>query len=626
MKRFVPYLLTAFSVIFLAILVYTGFFRPQEMSVYDLLMRARPVKAVSPEIVIIEIADDTLKGLGRWPLPREYHAALIRALTESGCRMIIFDIIFSEPSKSDDILSEAMRQSGKVYLPYVFRLDKQTNRTLGIPVSQDMLGGVAGALKLSIKGAGHINIFVDSDGKVRRLPLWVRHADKSYPALGFLAAAEFLGYSPDKMEMRRSIPMDSQGACWVNYPGPWTETFAHFSYLDVLRSYQAVKIGAAPYLDLSVFKNKICFIGLTAAGTSDFRANPFDPVYPMVGTQASLCDSILRNDFIRYPQAGIRALIVSLIFLLALVICLMLPPLISFLSCCGLGAVYTGVVWFIFSFRGIFLDLFLPLVTIILIYGVVLLRKFFEEAQKRRVLEKELEIAASIQRSFLPPQLRQLGNIRINSYLKPAKFIGGDFYDIIVIDDSTFGFFIGDVSGKGVSAALIMAQAISLLRVIARDKREPAKVLSLLNNQLQDILKGRFVTGQYLVVHAKEGFWEGASAGHLPLVLFDKTQDALCEFLPSSGPPLGLVKDISYQTIKRQFVPGDKIFMYTDGWIENRNLKGSEFGIDRLKEIFYNNRNENLDVLLSTLELHQIKFEGKAAQYDDLTAVILEFR
>ncbi len=635
MKRFVPHLLIAFCVIFIALLVYTGFFRPQEMSIYDWLMRSRPAKTVSPEIVIIEISDDTLKGLGRWPLPREYHAELIRALTESGCRMIVFDIIFSESAKSDDGFGLAMEESGKVYLPYVFRMDKQVNKAASIPVSPEMLGGVARFLKYSIKGAGHINILVDSDGKVRRLPLWVRYAGKSYPALGFLAAAEFLGYSLDKMEVQRGsvllgkrtrIPVDSQGACWVNYAGPWTETFAHFSYLDVLKAYQAAKVGAAPYLDLGVFKNKICFIGLTAAGTSDFRANPFDPVYPMVGTQASLCDSILRNDFIRYPQAGMRALVASLIFLLAVGICVMLPPLISFLSCCGLGAVYAGVVWFLFSFRGIFLDLFLSLLTIVLVYGVVLLRKFFEEAQKRRVLEKELEIAASIQRSFLPPQLRQLGNIGINTYLKPAKFVGGDFYDIIIIDDSTFGFFIGDVSGKGVSAALIMAQAISLLRVIARDLREPAKVLSLLNNQLQDILKGRFVTGQYLVVHTREGFWEGASAGHPPLVLFDKTRDTLRELLPSSGPPLGLIKNISYETLKRQFAPGDKIFMYTDGWIESRNFKGREFGINRLKEIIYNNRNEGLDTLLSALELQQSEFGKKVSQYDDLTAVILEMK
>lgn len=634
MKRLVSYLLPGLCVFLIGLLIYSGFFQTQEMSAYDWLMRTRPAKAASPEIVIIEIADDTLKSLGRWPLPREFHAALIRVLTDSGCRMIIFDIMFSEPTMADDTLAEAIRKSGRVYLPFAFRIDKELKSSAGVPVSREILGGVADTLKSSVKAVGHINIFVDNDGKVRSLPLWVRHGDKLWPALGFLAAADFLGYPLEKMNLRRgsvsldrrlTIPLDSQGACWINYSGAWTKTFAHFSYIDVLKAYEAGKKNVQSWFDLSVFKDKICFIGLTAAGTSDFRANPYDPVYPMVGTQANLCDSILRNDFIRRPQPWIRTLIDAGIFLAAGWICLVFSPLPAFLSCCGLGVIYTAIVWSLFSLWGIFPDLFLPLVSIALVYGAVLLRKFFEEAQKRLVLEKELEIAASIQRSFLPPELRRLANVGIRTYLKPAKFIGGDFYDIIILDGSTFGFFIGDVSGKGVSAALIMAQVISLLRVIAQGKRDPAQVLNLLNNKLQTILKGRFVTGQYVVVHAQEGFWEGSSAGHMPLLSFDKRQGTLRELLSSSGAPLGLIENISYETIKRQFVPGDKILMYTDGWIESRDFSGKEFGIIRLKEVFYNSRGEDLDILLSRLESRHKEFERNAPQHDDLTAVILEF-
>ncbi len=636
MKRLNPYFLIILSVCVLVLVVFIGGFEQQEMLVYDWLMRSRPAKAVSPEIVIIEIADDTLKGLGHWPLPREFHAALIQALTESGCRMIVFDVLFSEPSRGaevDNSLADAMHKSNRVYLPSAFKLDKQLPNKRGFPESREVLGGVTEVLKSAVKGVGHINIFVDPDGKVRSLPLWVNQGNKRLPALGLLAAADFLGYSLEKVNFDRSyvildkrvfIPIDSRGACLVNYSGFWNEAFTRYSYIDILKSYVAGKKGERAGFDLSVLKGKICFIGLTAEGTVDLRANPYEKNYPMVGTQASLCDSILRNDFISRASSMIRSFIVVLIFLLASWICWVFAPVIAFWVCLALGAGYAAVVWFLFAFRGVFLDLFLPLVCVGGVYGVFLLYKFFEEARKRQVLEKELEIAASIQRSFLPPDIRQLGNIKIKGFLKPAKFVGGDLYDVIVLDESTFGFFIGDVSGKGVSAALIMSQAISLLRVVAQGQRDPAQVLNLLNNHLQPILKGRFITGQYIIISPKNGYFEGASAGHMPLVFFDKAKDGWQEILPASGPPLGLVANIAYETVRCNFSSGDKLFMYTDGWTESRNIKGAEFGITLLKDILYANRTENPDGLLSILEFRQKEFEKNAPQHDDLTALILE--
>jgi len=633
MKKPFWYILV-FLVIFLIAAAFSRVFETQEMMAYDWLMRTRLLKAADPGIVIIEIADDTLKSLGHWPLPRDYHAALINALTESGCRMIIFDLMFSEQSKADDLLVEAIRKSGKVYLPIAFKLEEKNNSLDMQPVSGEILGGVAEVFRDVIAGAGHINVFIDSDGKVRRLPLVVRHGDRLWPSLGLVAAAVKQGYSLEKITRlpasialgnNFTVPVDPDCAVWINYPGAWTKSFQHFSYLDILKANVARQKGSASWLDLSVFKDKICFVGLTAAGTSDLRANSFDTVYPMIGAQASVCDSILRGAYIRRIPLVLRALVAIGIFLLALGICLKFLPVFAFLYCLALAAAYTGSVWLLFTFRGFFTDLFLPLASVGVVYLVILLRKFFEEAQKRRLLEKELEIAASIQRSFLPPDIRRLGNIQICTYLRPAKFVGGDFYDIIKLDDSTFGFFIGDVSGKGVSAALIMAQSISLLRVLALNSRDPAQILFLLNNQLKPMLQGRFVTGQYIIVHTGDCFWEGASAGHPAFMLFNKERDNIAELLPASGPPLGLVENITYTAVKGRLDYGDKIFMYTDGWTEARNRQNKEFGTSRLKEALLKERSETIDALLSKLQLLNEKFEGADCQHDDLTAVFFEF-
>jgi sigma-B regulation protein RsbU (phosphoserine phosphatase) len=261
----------------------------------------------------------------------------------------------------------------------------------------------------------------------------------------------------------------------------------------------------------------------------------------------------------------------------------------------------------------------------VFVYAAVLLRKFFEEAQKRRLLEKELEIAASIQRSFLPPDVRRIGAVNIRSYLKAARYVGGDLYDIIVLDDNTFGVFIGDVSGKGVSASLIMAQTISLLRVVSRTSADPAAVLNALNNQLKPLLNGRFVTGQYIVVHCKDGYWEGACAGHPAAIMTKKGTEGVVEVLPASGPPLGLMENITFATIRHPFGPEIRIFMYTDGWTEARSASGKEFGIENLKNALTGVRTMAIDEALAHLEQRHDAFEGAGRQYDDLTAVVFEY-
>jgi serine phosphatase RsbU (regulator of sigma subunit) len=366
-------------------------------------------------------------------------------------------------------------------------------------------------------------------------------------------------------------------------------------------------------------------VGLTAAGTSDFRANPFDPVYPMVGAQASLCESMLRGVFISRAQPGVRIAVALAVIAFALLICVHAAPLPAFLCCLLLACAYAGLVWVLFGFRGLFLDLFLPALSVAVVYTAVLARKFLEEAQKRRVLENELKIAAEIQRSFLPPDVRTLSGIGVRSFLLPAKYVGGDLFDVISLDQDTVGFFIGDVAGKGISASLIMAQTISLLRVLARTSLDPAQVMTSLNRHLALCLKGRFVTGQYIVVHVKDRFLEGACAGHPALLFFSKETGSVEELIPASGPPLGLINGISYATVRHGFVGGDKALLYTDGWTETRDVRGHDFGLARLKEIVVNTAAESPDSFLASLCYLQKVFQGRAEQHDDLTCLILQF-
>ena len=610
--------LGAFILLAYAILVDT--FQSQELNVFDAFMRTRPLPPVNKEIVIIEIADDTLKNLGRWPLSRQYHALLIKALSESGARSIAFDILFSEPSDDDGPLAAAIEESGRVFLPVAFELEKERYFPGREVYALDVLSGIAPALRDKAAGTGHINIYIDPDGKLRRIPLFVKFKDSILPALGLQVASQRLNVPWGKMP----VPVAGGAPLWINYPGPWTKTFDHVSYLDVLKAYTVQTQGGKPALDLARFKDKICFVGLTATGTSDLRATPLDVSYPLMGVQASLCDSLLRGTFVKRAAPGVRLLTSAGVLLAAVLLCLILNPLVSFAAVAGLMMVYSMASWAIFVGSGLFLDVFLPLLISGVAYVSILLYKFFLEVQRRNILEKELEIAASIQRSFLPAPLPTFSGLKTNAVLRPAKFVAGDFYDLLVLDEKTLGVFIGDVSGKGISAALIMSQAISFLRIVARQQRDPAKVLNALNTHLLGVLKGRFVTGQYVVIHTEEGFWEGACAGHPSFFSFNGSGGDIAETCESSGPPLGLIEPVSYLTARQPFGPKDKIILYTDGWTESRNRHGQEFGVGRLKESIVSARSQSAEDFFKILLNRLDAFTLNATQHDDITAVVVE--
>ncbi len=601
--------------VFLVLINYLGFLNQQEMFAYDWLMRTRPKQAVSEDIIIVEIADDTLRGLGKWPLTRNYHAALIKALTSFGVSEIVFDILFSEAAQDDNdgAFEKAIKESGRVYLPTAFWIEKNKSNW----EAKEVLSPVLEKFKAESKGVGHINVVVDKDGKIRKLPLWIKFNDELVPYLGFAVATKRLEYLP-------KIDLDEKQEVWINFPGHWVSTFAHYSYLDILKAYADNQNGKLPAIDLNVFKNKICFIGLTATGTTDLRPTPIDESYPLLGVQASVCDSVLRGQFIKRLEWWARAVINILFLVLILMVCQRFAPVSAFFVCCLISVSYVFLVWFIFALCGVFTDLVLPVYTIFFVYAGSLLNKFFVEKQKRKLLEKELEIASTIQKSFLPANIENFKYVQIRTYLKPAKFVAGDFYDIIVLDDSTLGVFIGDVSGKGASAALIMAQAISLLRIVAQKNIDPGFVLTELNKMLFKILKGRFVTGQYLVIHTKEGFFQGACAGHNPMLVFQSQEKNVSEVLKASGPPLGLMDKIVYTTVKNNLVSGQKFFLYTDGWTEARNKNAEEFGIKRLIDIFQKAGSDDIETVKNKMQQAIENFEVKNEQHDDVTSVFLE--
>ena len=230
--------LAALAFIGLAILAgsYSRVLDNYELETLDIRFRLRPPVPATDKIVIIEVGDDTIQKLGRFPFDRSYHAIVTKALSEALARAIVFDIFFSEPQKSDKDFISAIKDAGNVYLPIVFDID--TENPGKVPVSRGYAAVCLSDMVSAAKGIGHINVIPDIDGKFRRAPAYVRYEGKSLqPYLSMLVACDYLGISQKDVEFkpgeslkignRINIPLDGNSNIIVNYS-------VHFMYFIIL--------------------------------------------------------------------------------------------------------------------------------------------------------------------------------------------------------------------------------------------------------------------------------------------------------------------------------------------------------------------------------------------------------
>ncbi len=241
------------------------------------------------------------------------------------------------------------------------------------------------------------------------------------------------------------------------------------------------------------------------------------------------------------------------------------------------------------------------------------------EALTRERLEQELLVASRIQTGFLPKELPQLNDWHMSAYYQPAREVGGDFYEFKYFNDGRLGIFIGDVTDKGIPAAMVMATTRTLLLAIANESLTPDQVLKQVNNLLyNDIPEGMFVTCFYAILNPADGHLVFANAGHnLP---FRLTDHSVLE-MKAAGMPLGLMPDIEYDLHELNVAPGDLMIFYTDGLVEAHNAQREMFGANRLKTIFESYAGDD-PTLIDQLIVELDAFTGPdLEQEDDITIV-----
>ncbi|MDB4349572.1 SpoIIE family protein phosphatase, partial [Omnitrophica bacterium] len=373
---------------------------------------------------------------------------------------------------------------------------------------------------------------------------------------------------------RYSIPLyDSHSL--INYK---CAKIAKFSAGDVMESF---------FNSAFFFKEKIVLLGRTDPASKDFINTPVPSgrifeTLPMLGVEVwkEAIDMILQENFL-------YRLSLLPLFLILLVSGIAISAVTSYSNRSG-AALTTGILLLsLFAFYAFFLkyNLVAPLLHIaILCFATYLAAFSCNYANKLAVqkrLETELEFAHAIQQRFLPHDFPRDDNFSISAATYPARVVGGDFYDVFRLDDQRVGFLIGDVSGKGIPAALFMAKTLSYLRTLSQKYAgtdDPSLILKELNSSLcSENVDGMFVTLIQGIFFPKEQRIVLASAGH-PYPYFYSSKEGKWEKVAlENGPPAGAVKEAAYRNAAVHLHSKDKIIFMTDAFLETFDAKGNDF-------------------------------------------------
>ncbi|UCE20020.1 MAG: PP2C family protein-serine/threonine phosphatase [Gemmatimonadota bacterium] len=253
---------------------------------------------------------------------------------------------------------------------------------------------------------------------------------------------------------------------------------------------------------------------------------------------------------------------------------------------------------------------------------------YMARALERERMKQELEVARRVQRSFLPKEYPPIDGLDIAAVCVPANEVGGDYYDFIPLGERGLGVVIGDVSGKGVSAAFYMALTKGILRAEAADHVSPKEILSEVNarfyeNSEPDV----FISMVYGVLDVERKRFMYARAGHNPVILRRTTEGEPQSFTPP-GIALGLDKGKIFKQVIAEdhmdIAPGDVLIFYTDGFTEAINWRKEEFGEERLFDLIDRNRDKSAGEIVSAIEQEIRAFIGDTSQRDDMTMVVLK--
>jgi len=460
-----------------------------------------------------------------------------------------------------------------------------------------------------------VNAFPDQDGSAREIRLAVKQGGKLYTHASLAIASRHHKYDPAKL-----VGFASKGRTLINFPGAYQNfRVIPFQYLLSIHD----EDWARPIIES--LKDKAILVGHTAAGTAmDLKPTPFSPQYPGVGVQASMLHTLLSDKIIeRLPRLFHFVLFFFFSFLIV-GSASRASPLRGLSYTLASLALFFLISQLLFQYAHLWIPTFGFLILGVVLYFVVTLIQFVKIRVEREVFARELDLASKIQQNFLPNEIPKIAGLDIAAVSVPAKHVGGDLFDILPLQDDHWGICVGDVSGKGVPAALFMAKSISDFRREV-ESRIPAKVISHLNNRLvHDGTSGLFLTLLYLLLDPRHKKVSFANGGHEPIFLYQKKKNTVAELNTREGLPLGIMADSLFDELEFSIDSGDVILLQSDGVKEAMNPRREIFGQDRTKAAMMEAASDSSQMIVKHVQKRIQEFVKTAPQHDDLTLVCIK--
>ncbi len=246
------------------------------------------------------------------------------------------------------------------------------------------------------------------------------------------------------------------------------------------------------------------------------------------------------------------------------------------------------------------------------------------EVLEKKQIERELGIAAEIQKKLVPRQLPKLPKTELAVYSLPARGVSGDYFDVFRLDPNKLIVLVGDVAGKGIPAALVMVMIHSIFHLIASPKRDIATTLTWINRGLiGQVDIDRYATLSILCWDEVARCIQYANAAHHPLMIFRAAVKKI-EQVDTEGLPIGIDRGSAYKMKSVAMGPGDVAILYTDGITEAMNTDGEQYTLERLAAVLSSNSAKKADELKKIIQKDLNDFTGAAKQHDDQTLVILK--
>ena len=612
----------------------------------------RPYRA---PLALVEIDDATIDAYGTWPLPRDAYALLLVALEEAGARAVGVDLLFlgQGDHRRDLALAGVTAESGVAVHSVLLHGDEIATEGLDSlqvavlprhtwPLDGLHVGGASGLstpypdLLEAAPALGHISLTVDTDGTVRRLPFVLAVERRVVPSLSLRLAAELRGGGLPGIEAAGSdviirwndgtatrLPLDDQGATGIDFPGGPDSLPERHSMLDVLQTFRD---GHADSL-ATAFAGKVVLVGTTALreAAADVGTVPGSPAAPLVHVHAAAVDDLVSDRFVVRPTVPVLlgALLLVAFILGFLSDTLSLPVAAG--ATAGTVAAIVLLAQGLFAWRGIDVPLTAFLLLSPLVYAVLASYRFVVLERWERWRDQELGLAREIQQRLLPSEPPALDELDVYGLNIPAQEVGGDYFDWIPLGTDHLMVALGDVSGKGIGAALLTSH---LHASFHGETRRDSNVQSVIQGMHLSLYKAteisRFATFFLAMIPRQGRELVYSNAGHNPGIL---VRGGKGEYLMADGPPLSILEGMEYTEQRRPFSPGDALVLYSDG-VTEAPVGDDLYGEDRLLALVEKlvAQGETAEGICRAILRDVEAASGELGDWDDITLLVVRRR